>query len=528
MRDQRGRDRQVLRLAPLVVGVSLCLLSCARPPAVKPTPGPAPPPEPARAKPPSPPPRVMPRKAEPKGRPNLATLASAKRVKPTPAPRAVRKPSPAPPKRGDEPRAQLVKVLTPDRHPLPAKPPRPTPGPDLWRQSRSAMGAEEYGRAARLLEAAVRGKGFQPRAYYDLAVCRTELGDFAGAVDAYEHLASEAKSPLWRRLAKSRSENLKRRFGHEVLFRAECLGAAGNWEQACECLEGAIGLGLPPALDQRAREGYFRAQAEDIADGVAQAVTQWGGDELDVAPFVAGKSGLEAEATGVRRVVLKALQCRSNITARESAETDEERLRQVSLADASSWEAGEGPPEARPLLVGAVGGKGSVRLVCLNGDSPRLLHQRPFHRPGTAPPGLGDEVWDRLPVTRPSRRGFDVEVWSGAESLGADDAADVFFRVSRDSFVSVYEVRADGSMGQVFPGGLAESGFVSGARTFRLNLRRPKPTTRGVWALATLVEAPIDVRGLRGGDPAKEIGDVTQRLPEGAWVASAYRFRVVR
>ena len=406
------------------------------------------------------------------------------------------------------------------------------PRVDPLKLGKDAMAAQDFRSALDWFEQAVRAKGKTPQAYYQLAVCRTELGDLPGAIEAYELLGAETDRPLWRRLAESRTENLKRSLGYDLLFRAERMKEAGNWPVAGASLQKAVALRLSPALDQRARDRYYQVQAERIAEAIVRAVARWGGVRLDVAPFRSPKRALCPEAADFHDLVLAAIRTRKSVRLKAASEPDKQDV-EAALGDPKAWDAGDGPPEGDPLLVGTVGDEARVRLV--SREPVRVLFEDTFDRLGAIPPGAAAEMWRELPESSEPHRGFDIEVWSSAESLSARPQASGFFRVSRDSFVNVFQVFDDGSMVRVFPGAEDGAGFVRGARVVRMKWRGPATSRkassaepRGFWAIATLVEPRIDIEGLDPADAARSIRYAVERLPEGSWVSSYYRFRVLK
>ena len=386
-----------------------------------------------------------------------------------------------------------------------------------------AMDCGDFATAAGFFVQVVSMDPSREMAYYNLAVCHETLGDRQAALRTYERLGVVTKKARWLDLAKSRGDALRRQLGHDLLYRARCLAEVNQWQVALEALGRAADLGLPPALDQRARSEYYRVAAAVVAERLAGEIAVLEAGALVLGEFAAESPDLSAEARDFRAAVFDAVAQRLPFPIEDRAGPDD-------LADAGP--DANGPDEAEgyePRLTALVGRRISLRLVTRM--PPRTLATLAFDRKGAVPPAPTRREWHVLPVSALGDGEMDVEVWADTESVAPRAQMLVRARPSQDSFVAVFRVRTDGRIRRVFPTGPDSMAFIRGGQTVevRAYAGRSAPdgsASTGFWAVAAAREMPLRIDGLDGLDAAQRLRDALVRMPEARWVASTFRVRI--
>ena len=396
---------------------------------------------------------------------------------------------------------------------------------DLFATGERALAAEDFPRAAQFFERAIAKDPGAEQAYYKLALCRESLGDREGALAVYDRLAKMSGKSRWERLARSRSEALKRGHGRDLLYRAACLGVVGQWRLALEPLGRAVGLSLPPALDQRARLRYYQAVAHIVADSVVGEAAALEAQGLAIADLAVASPEFEAEARYLGRLIRAAVSARAAFPMGVTRPTEPlgGELEAEALGD-----AGDG---YEPVLAGAFGHQIALRLMAR--APTRALLAISFARQGAVPPVPSGRLWQALPESPPEQEGFDIEVWADKETASTEGRVPVAVRPSRDSFVAVYKVSGAEKIEQVFPSDGSAMAFVRSGETLRVVPWPAKGSPDmgpvgvvGFWAVATTTEVRVQIDGLPGIEAARRIRERVLRLPADRWRASSFGIRV--
>jgi len=393
-----------------------------------------------------------------------------------------------------------------------------------------ALQLQDYSRAAELFERVIAADPTRERAHYNLALCREAMGEREGAIRAYDRLAQISDKPRWQRLARSRMEALKRKLGEAMLYRAECLADVHQWRLAMDTLGRMVDSQMPPMLDQKARGRYYQAMAGLIVESVASETASLDSTHVVMGDFKAITPEYEAEARDFRRIVRNALieHPAVSLSQRSQGEgSDGDTGSDEWVAPSESW----GYPY-EPSLFCTFGPEISVRFIAR--APARVLFHYTLARKGAVPPTPADGAWDLLPVSEPGRSQLEIDVWAERETATAGRLIRVECRPSRDSFVAVYRLGADGRFEQALPSGSGGMRFVRGGEVVSVSapdhegLAVDRPGVEGFWAVASSAELPLRNEGAAAAVAARRMRELLTRLPSDRWAAAAYKVRVRR